>query len=75
MVLKLTWSAPLGWDGGLPKEQSILSIFLSSIPAIVARITIFLRRDFPMIWRIIKDFKSDIVFSAGFDHDIDSYYI
>jgi hypothetical protein len=25
-----------------------------------------------MIWRLIKDFKSDIVFSACFDYDIDS---
>ena len=23
-----------------------------------------------MIWRLIKDFKSDIVFSASFDYDI-----
>ena len=30
--------------------------------------------DFFMIWRIIKDF-SDIMFSEGFDYDIDAYYI
>ena len=28
-----------------------------------------------MIWRLIKDFKSDIMFSAGFDYDIDTYFI
>ena len=28
-----------------------------------------------MIWRLIKDFKSDIMFSAGFDYDIDTIYI
>ena len=28
-----------------------------------------------MIWRLIKDFKSDIVFSAGFDYDVYYYYI
>ena len=28
-----------------------------------------------MIWRLLKDFKSDIVFSACFAYDIDSYYI
>ena len=28
--------------------------------------------DFFMIWRLIKDFKSDIVFSVGFDYDIDT---
>ena len=28
-----------------------------------------------MIWRLIKDFKSDIVFSASFDYDLDAYYI
>ena len=28
-----------------------------------------------MNWRLIKDFKSDIVFSASFDYDIDMYYI
>ena len=28
-----------------------------------------------MIWRPIKDFKSYIVFDAGFDYDIDTYYI
>ena len=28
-----------------------------------------------MIWRLIKDFKSDVVFSVGFDYDIDTYYI
>jgi hypothetical protein len=28
-----------------------------------------------MIWRLIKDFKSDIVFSACFDFDTDAYYI
>ena len=29
-----------------------------------------------MIWRQIKDFKSDhIVFSACIDYDIDTYYI
>ena len=27
-----------------------------------------------MIWRLIKDFKSDIVFNACFDYDIDTYY-
>ena len=27
-----------------------------------------------MIWRVIKDFKSDIVFNACFDYDIDTYY-
>ena len=32
-------------------------------------------RDFFMIWRLIKDFKSHVVFSAGFDYDIDAYYI
>jgi hypothetical protein len=32
-------------------------------------------RDCFMIWRLIKDFKSDIVFSAGFDYDIDYYCI
>ena len=26
-----------------------------------------------MIWRLIKDFKSDTVFSAGFDYDIHIY--
>ena len=31
--------------------------------------------DLFMIWRQIKDFKSDVVFSAGFDYDIDTYYI
>ena len=31
--------------------------------------------DFFMFWRLIKDFKSDIVFSACFDYDIDTYYI
>ena len=28
-----------------------------------------------MIWILIKDFKSDIVFSADFDYDIGAYYI
>ena len=28
-----------------------------------------------MIWRLNKDFKSNVVFSAGFDYDIDAYYI
>ena len=28
-----------------------------------------------MIWRLLKDFKFDIVFSACSDYDIDSYYI
>ena len=28
-----------------------------------------------MIWRLMKDFKSDIVFSACFDYDIDAHYI
>ena len=28
-----------------------------------------------MIWRLIKDFKSDVVFSASFDYDKDTYYI
>ena len=28
-----------------------------------------------MIWRLIKDFKSDIVISAGFDSNIDTYYL
>ena len=28
-----------------------------------------------MIWRLIKDFKFDIMFSACFDYDIDTYYI
>ena len=28
-----------------------------------------------MIWRLIKYFKSDIVFSACFDYDKDAYYI
>ena len=28
-----------------------------------------------MIWRLIKDFKSDIVFSIDFDYDIGAYYI
>ena len=28
-----------------------------------------------MIWRLIKDFKFDILFSACFDYDIDTYYI
>ena len=28
-----------------------------------------------MIWRLIKDFKADIVFSACFDYDKDAYYI
>ena len=32
-------------------------------------------RDFFMIWRLIKDFKSYIVLSARFDYDIDTYYI
>ena len=27
--------------------------------------------DFFMIWRVIKDFKSNIMFSASFDYDID----
>ena len=31
--------------------------------------------DFFLIWRLIKDFKSDVMFSAGFDYDIDTYYI
>ena len=31
--------------------------------------------DFFMIWRLIKDFKSDILFSACFDYDINTYYI
>ena len=31
--------------------------------------------DFFMIWRLIKDFKSDIMFGAGFDYDIDTYCI
>ena len=28
-----------------------------------------------MIWRLIKDFKYDIVFSACFDYDIDAHCI
>jgi len=28
-----------------------------------------------MIWRLIKDFKSDIMFSACFAYDIDACYI
>ena len=28
-----------------------------------------------MIWRPIRDFKSCIVFNAGFDYDIDTYII
>ena len=28
-----------------------------------------------MIWRLIKDFKSNIMFSACFDYDMDTYYI
>ena len=28
-----------------------------------------------MIWRLIKDFKSDIVLSESFDYDIDTLYI
>ena len=28
-----------------------------------------------MIWRLVEDFKSNTVFSAGFDYDIDIYYI
>lgn len=31
--------------------------------------------DFFMIWRLIKDFKSGIVFNAGFDYDVDIIYI
>lgn len=31
--------------------------------------------DFFIIWRLLKDFKSEIVFSASFDYDIDTYYI
>ena len=31
--------------------------------------------DFFMILRLIKDFKSNVVFSASFDYDIDTYYI
>ena len=31
--------------------------------------------DFFMIWRLIKDFKSNIVFSVGFDYDIGTYYV
>ena len=31
--------------------------------------------DFFMIWKLIKDSKSDVVFSASFDWDIDTYYI
>ena len=31
--------------------------------------------DFSTIWILIEDFKVDIVFSAGFDYDIDAYYI
>jgi hypothetical protein len=27
-----------------------------------------------MIWRLIKYYKSDIVFSACFDYDVDTYY-
>ena len=29
--------------------------------------------DFFMIWRLIKDFKSNVVFSVGFDYDIYIY--
>ena len=32
-------------------------------------------RDIFMIWRLIKDFKSDIVLSESFDYDIDTLYI
>ena len=28
-----------------------------------------------MIWRLIKDFKSNIMFNASFDYDIDANYI
>ena len=31
--------------------------------------------DIFMIWRLIKDFKSDIVLSESFDYDIDTLYI
>ena len=27
-----------------------------------------------MVCRLIKDFKSDVMFSAGFDYDIGTYY-
>ena len=32
-------------------------------------------RDFLTIWKLINDFKSNIVFSASFDYDIDAYNI
>ena len=38
------------------------------------RLVYLLIGDFFMIWRLIKDFKSDIVLSAGFDYDIDVLY-
>ena len=28
-----------------------------------------------MIWRLVKDFKSNIVFTVGFGYDRDIYYI
>ena len=31
--------------------------------------------DFFMIWRLIKNFKSNIVLSVGFDYDIGVYYV
>ena len=31
--------------------------------------------DFFMIWRLVKDFKSNTVFSACFNYDIAIYYI
>jgi hypothetical protein len=31
--------------------------------------------DFFIIWRLMNDFKSEIVFSADFDYDLDTYYI
>ena len=39
------------------------------------KITIFINWRYFMIWRLIKDFKFDIVFSTCFDYDIETYYI
>ena len=41
----------------------------------ITTITIFVNKRLFMIWRLIKDLKSDIAFRVGFDYDIDTYYI
>ena len=54
-------------QGGPTKPYANLQISSQSLYSLIG--------DFYLIRRLIKDFKSDIVFSAGFDYDIDTYYI